>query len=382
MRPRARSTALAAAAATVAIVAACGGGRAAEPRPPPAPRLTPRLARTLDARLRADVEQTAIPGASAAIVFPDGRVWSSAAGAAILRPRTAMTPRTSIVFDSVTKVATASLAMRLVEQGRLRLDDPIRRWFADWGGDRKATVRDLLAHTSGLGDPSERWFRQIARHPQRPVTARETLAATPPPGHRSIDSEYSNAGFVLAGMILRRAAGEPVATAMRLELFDAPGGDGLSMQTAERPHPPLAHGYFYPESGATPVDVKAAGPYLPSRAWASGVGTAGALAGDVPSLARWGHTLLGGHLLRPASLRAMTRFRPSEFWDGYGLGLALSHIDDRPMWGHTGDGFGTHSELWHVPKRDVTIAVAWNDDALESDAPFVPDLLHAVIGPR
>ena len=89
-----------------------------------------------------------------------------------------------------------------------------------------------------------------------------------------------------------------------------------------------------------------------------GVGTAGSLAGDVPSLARWGHALLGGHLLKPASLRAMTRFHPGGGWDAYGLGLAESHIDDHEMWGHTGDGVGTHTELWHLPRENVTIAVS------------------------
>jgi D-alanyl-D-alanine carboxypeptidase len=370
------------AAAAVLALAACGGGsgdRATQPHAAPGPRLTPQLARTLDAAMRADVKKTFIAGASAAIVFPDGREWSGAAGAAVLDPRTPMTTRTSIAFDSVTKVATAALAMRLVEQGRLRLDDPIRRWFAGWRGDPRATVRDLLGHTSGLGEASEAYFRSLVRHPHRPVSARQTLAATPRPGPRTREAAYTDTGFVLAGMILRRAAGEPVAIALRRYVL-GPGGTGLAFQPAERPNPPLAHPYFYPESGATPVDAKASGPYLPSLAWADGAATAGALAGDVPSLARWGHALLGGHLLKPASLHAMTRFHPGAFWDAYGLGLALSHVDDRPAWGHGGDGFGTHTEFWHLPRENVTVAVSWNDDALDSEAPFLGDLVHAVLG--
>jgi hypothetical protein len=76
----------------------------------------------------------------------------------------------------------------------------------------------------------------------------------------------------------------------------------------------------------------------------------------------------------------MTRFHPGGDWDAYGLGLAESHIDDHEMWGHTGDGVGTHTELWHLPRQNVTIAVSWNDDALDADAPFLGDLLHAVLG--
>src|SRR4051794_15800989 len=381
-RPAGSSAAVCALAALGLLVAACGGGgeHATKRHPPAGPRLSAQLERTLDARLRDGVKQTFVPGVTAAVVCPDGREWAGAAGAALLRPRTPMTTRTSIAFDSVTKVATAALAMRLVEQGRLRLDDPIRRWFASWSGDPKATVRDLLGHTSGLGDPSEHYFRSMLRHPHEPVTPRQTLAATPSPGPRTHDAEYSNTAFVLAGVVLRRAAGEPVAAAMRRDVLGAPGGAGLAFQPAEPPHGPLAHPYFLSRTGATPVDAKAAGQYLPSFAWADGAATAGALAGDVPSLARWGHALLGGHVLAPSSLRAMTRFHPGGGWDAYGLGVALSHLDDRPMWGHMGDGLGTHTELWHLPKEDVTIAVSWNDEAVEGDTPFVPDVLHAVLG--
>ena len=133
---------------------ACGGDDEPKPQPtPPGPRLTAAVARELDARLRESVADAGIPGASAAIVFRDGRMWRGAAGDAVVKPKRAMTPATSLPFDSVTKVATAVLAMRLVEQGRLRLDDPIRRWYPSWRGDRRATVRDLLGHTAGIRDP-------------------------------------------------------------------------------------------------------------------------------------------------------------------------------------------------------------------------------------
>jgi Beta-lactamase len=74
----------------------------------------------------------------------------------------------------------------------------------------------------------------------------------------------------------------------------------------------------------------------------------------------------------------MTRFHPGAFWQGYGLGLALDTIDGHTMWGHTGDGFGSHTELWHVPADDLTVAVSWNDDTLDREAVFLPHLLRAV----
>ena len=108
-----------------------------------------------------------MPGASAAVVFPDGRVWSGAAGVAVLKPARAMTSRTSLPFASITKVAVAAVALRLVEQGRLRLGDPIVRWYPAWPGDRRATVRDLLGHTAGIGNPPDAYFGRFARGTRR-----------------------------------------------------------------------------------------------------------------------------------------------------------------------------------------------------------------------
>ncbi len=360
-------------------VPGCGGGDADRPTPDPAPRLTAAIARELDAQLQRKVTDTGVPGASAAVVFADGRQWSGAAGAAVLKPAQPMTPDTTLPFDSITKIATAALVMRLVEQGRLELDDPIVKWYPGWRGDPEATVRDLLGHRSGTSEPPPPFWDSVLRRP-RVVTAREFIAATPKPGPRTASLAYSNTGFVIAGLIARRAGGEPVATAMRRELFSAPGGDGLALQPADVPHAPRAHSYFYPR-GPDPVDATDGSALIPNRAFAAMVSTAGSLAGDVPSLARWGHELLSGRILEPGSLREMARFvEPADGWTGYGLGLASNEIDGHAMWGNTGDGLGSHSELWHLPRERLTIAVTWNDDAIDNDGQFLPTLLRAALG--
>jgi D-alanyl-D-alanine carboxypeptidase len=355
---------------------ACGGdGRG--PRPaPPGPRLTAAVARELDARLRERVADAGIPGASAAIVFRDGRVWRGAAGDAVVEPRQPMTPETSLPFDSITKLAAAALALRLVEQGRLGLDDRITRWYPDWRGDARATIRDLLGHTAGTRDP------QIEVHQNTPLSQRRLLAAAPKPGPRTTEASYSSVGYVIVGRILERAAGEPLAAAMRREVFAHPGGDGLAFQPAEHPDPPLAHSYWYPHGGGRPVDAGDGGPILPDRSNAATWGAAGALAGDVPSLARWGHELFAGRVVSRASLREMARFHPSGTWEGYGLGLAQDSFGDRTMWGHTGNGLGSHTELWHLPREGLTLAVTWNDDLLDREGGLHLTLLRAALTPR
>ena len=124
-------------------------------------RLTPEIAREFERLLGEQLANTGVPGLSVTVVFPDDQVWSGAAGDAVIEPRQPMTTRTAMAFDSVTKMATAALALRLAERGALALDDPIRRWYPAWRGDRQATVRDLLGHTSGAADPTEERFEAI-----------------------------------------------------------------------------------------------------------------------------------------------------------------------------------------------------------------------------
>ena len=357
-------------------VAGCGGGDKRDRAASAGPRLTPAIANDLDAALAGKVSDTGVPGASASVVYADGKQWSGAAGDAVVRPRQAMTTDTSLPFDSITKTAVATLAMRLVEQDKLALDDPLRRWYPRWRGDPEATVRDLLGHTSGLADPPDEFFEAVLRHPRRLFTPRDYLAATPKPGPRTEDAEYSNAGYIMLGIILARAAGEDITTALRSEVL----GDGLAFQPGEHAHEPHAHSYWYPRSLNRRVDASDGGPLLPRRNLPPMISTAGALAGDVPALARWGHALFGGEIVSDDSLREMTRFHGGGGWEGYGLGVAKAGVDDHVLWGHIGDGLGSHTELWHLPKEGLTVAVSWNDDVIDSDGQILPELVRAAVG--
>ncbi len=371
---------LALACVVLVLLAACGGSDKDGAARAPGVQFTPAAAHRLDAALAKKVADTGVPGASAAVVFADGREWSGAAGDAVLHPRRPMTTDTAIPFDSITKIVTASTAMRLVEQGHLRLDDPIRRWYPAWRGDPKATVRDLLGHTSGMGDPPDAFFFRVFDHPRVTPTRRQFVAAAGKPGPRTEGAEYSDAGFVLAGLILERAGSAPIAALARRHVLSAPGGDGLALQPGERPAPPHAHSYWYPNGLARQVDFNDRSGLLPRRSLTTMSSGAIALAGDVPSLARWGRELLGGHVLEPSSLQEMQDVHHGGFWAGYGLGLAKWYVDDHDLWGHTGDGIGTHTELWYLPKERVTVAVAWNDDAIDNDGGIFQALVRAAVG--
>lgn len=358
----------------------CGGSDKGAAARAPGVKYSPAAAHRLDVALKGKVEDTGVPGATAPVMFADGREWSGAAGDAVLHPRRLMTTATAIPFDSVTKIVTASTAMRLVEQGRLRLDDPIRRWYPAWRGDPAATVRDLLGHTSGMNDPPDAYLTRVLAHPRLTPTRRQVIAAAGKPGPHTEEAEYSNSGFILAGLILERAGGAPIAGLARRYVLNAPGGNGLAFQPGERAEPPHAHSYWYPDGVARQVDANDRSGLLPRRSITAMHSGAIGLAGDAPSLARWGSELLGGHVLKPSSLKQMQDIHQSTDWAGYGLGLAKWYVGDHELWGHTGDGLGTHTELWYMPRERVTVAVSWNDAAIESDGGIFQALVHAAVG--
>ena len=143
-------------------------------------------------------------------------LWRRAFGALTYEPGAPETADDTI-FDlaSLTKViATTTLAMRAVDDGLLTLDDPVRAWLPEWrGADREAvTIRDLLAHASGLPAYLPFFRDHTGRVEFEPAICHTPLEYTP----RS-QSVYSDLGFMLLGFILEGARGDASRTAGRLD---------------------------------------------------------------------------------------------------------------------------------------------------------------------
>lgn len=343
---------------TLAALAGCGGS--------PAHRHAatgPTIPQRLDAELAKQAETAGVLGAAAAVVADGKLVWAGAWGMADVGNGRKMRPDTPVAFASITKVFTASLALRLAEEGRLSLDDPIRRWLPEWRGAPEMPVRRLLAQTAGVVDPGPEFYDTAIEHPRGATTPADWIAAMPRPRqHPSATPSYQNANYILAGLVVRRAAGRAWPQLLPR------AGSGLALQPDQRVRGRPARGYWYPDGGATRRPWGRAGdPMIPSTGVATGAWTAGGLAGSTVALARWGDALLTGDVLQKRSLEQMTTFHDGAMWQGYGLGLGHQSVDGRQVWGHSGDIPGFHAELWHLPDEDLTMAVDWNDDRVSSD---------------
>jgi CubicO group peptidase (beta-lactamase class C family) len=150
------------------------------------------------------VAARAFPAAVAEVGRHDGALWSSAFGRLTYDPEAEeTTPDTVFDLASLTKViATTTLAMRAVDAGSLTLDDRVGDWLGDWhGADREhVTIRDLLAHSSGLTAYLPFFRDYTGRRDFEPAIC--TMPLEYPPRSQSI---YSDLGFILLGFILEDA---------------------------------------------------------------------------------------------------------------------------------------------------------------------------------
>lgn len=168
--------------AVVLVASACAGAPSGEPLV-----LTEEMATALQATLEASVGNGGLPGAQAAVVFPDGRVWSGAAGEANRQTGEDVTTETRFPIGSITKLFTATAILRLAERGELSLDDTVAAWVPDEAVDGRVTSRQVLGHTSGLVRDYE------------DETGPEHEASICAPG---TCVSYSNVGYGLFGLLI------------------------------------------------------------------------------------------------------------------------------------------------------------------------------------
>ena len=207
-------------------------------------------------RLMMDSIRTAkIPAMSVAVADPDGLLFAGAVGHAELSEPRPATVKDQYPWFSMSKIATATTAMRLHADGVLDLDAPIGEVLPDYRAHPRhghPTTRQLLTHTAGLGNPLPvRWVRPEDQ--DEDPTARARLLArygTPkkPVGQRAA---YSNIGYLLAGQVIESITGNPVEDCVRAMVLDPLGMSGTAYRF--RPDAPRAVGYVRMPGVLTPA---------------------------------------------------------------------------------------------------------------------------------
>ena len=174
----------------------------------------------IDRYITEQMQARRIPGVAIAVVENGKMVLKRAYGIADLETDTPVKINSIFELASITKQFTATAIMMLVEEGKVKLDDPISTYIEHtpeaWKG---ITVRHLLTHTAGLGTAIVRCdgspLLDASTRQQFDFIARAPLLFSP--GEKA---EYSDAGYVLLGMIIEKASGQSYREFMQKRIFD------------------------------------------------------------------------------------------------------------------------------------------------------------------
>ncbi|WP_230687065.1 serine hydrolase domain-containing protein [Catellatospora vulcania] len=309
---------------------------------------------TLRPQLEA-ITAAGMPGVFAEAV--DGRHrQSAAAGLADVTTGASVRPGMRHRVGSITKTFTATVLLQLAGEGRLRLDAPIGHYLPAYARPG-VTVRMLLNHTSGIADYDHVIFAtdaSLEENRRRTFTPAELAAIGLGQPPTTEPWSYSNTNYVLAGMILEKITGHPVAHEITKRIIRPLGLRHTYLPgTGTRIHGPHAAAYIPWYDGAL-VDFA---DYNMSWAWA-----AGELVSTTGDLNTFYRALLTGRLLRPAQLAQMQTTVPwvpgAPEYGGYGLGLYSNALPCGLVWGHDGLVLGHATISWHSPdgRRQVTVA--------------------------
>lgn len=166
----------------------------------------------VDAYVRGQMDRLQVPGLSLAVVKDGQVVYSRGYGLANVELKVPVGPDTVFQIQSITKTFTAAAVMMLVEEGKVGLDDPVGKYL-DGTPDSwmPVTIRQLLSHTSGIKD----FINEPTASLRLDVSEQEVLEATAPrplnfkPGDKYL---YSNTGYHLLAMVIRKVTGKSYGT--------------------------------------------------------------------------------------------------------------------------------------------------------------------------
>jgi CubicO group peptidase (beta-lactamase class C family) len=293
-----------------------------------------------------------VPGASLLVVSNGTTVIRRAWGLADVENRVSATPQTNYRLASVTKQFTAAAILLLLEDHKLSLDDPVKKWLPSLpAAVDSVTIQHLLTHTSGIIAYEDVIPAGATRqlHDADVLHLLESQDSTyfkPGSSYR-----YSNSGYALLALIVERASGKSFATFLHERIFTPLGMNNT-----------VAY-----EKGVSTVANRAFGYTMKDRSWVrkdqsvtSAVLGDGGIYSSVDDLAKWDAALYDSRLLSDESRRLA--FTPHTATDNldvkYGFGW---RITGEALW-HSGETSGFRNVIIRYPSKRLTVVVLTNRD--------------------
>ncbi|MFZ0770426.1 MAG: serine hydrolase domain-containing protein [Candidatus Sulfotelmatobacter sp.] len=303
--------------------------------------------------VREEMLRQHIPGLALLVSRGGKIVRAEGFGLANVELQVPVKPETVFQSGSVGKQFTATAVMMLVEEGKIALDDPLTKYFADapatW---KQVTVRELLSHTAGFGDYPEKFdFRKDWTEAELLKLA-EGIPLAYPPGTKW---EYSNLGFLTLGILIHRVTGEFYGDFLQQRIFQP-----LGMRTTRI----ISEADIVPNRAAGYRLVKGE---LKNQEWvAPMVNTTadGSLYFSILDLAKWDAALYTGKLLKGSSLDQMwtpaklKNGQPNK--DGYGFGWVIGERHGHRVISHDGAWQGFKTAIARYVDDQLTVVVLAN----------------------
>lgn len=339
-----------------------------------APALAQGLTAAETARIDGIVNEaltsTGVPSASIAVVR-DGRIVLARAYGRQSPTIATATPDALYQIASVSKQFTAAAILILRDQGRLSLDDRVSRYVPGITGGDRITIRQLLSHTSGLQDywPQDYSFPAM-EHPVTPQQIVDRWARKPLDFEPGTQWQYSNTGYVVAGMIVERVSGQPLLAFLQQHVFAPLGMHPIDQDLAVGPGFPVG----YRRNALGPVR-----PETPAgRGW---LYAAGELAMTASDLARWDIARMNRALLpaRDWIEQETPVILSNGVSSNYGLGVFVRDINGRHAIDHGGEAVGFLSTNIVYPNEREAVVVlvnAWFGNAHDRIARGITEVLH------
>lgn len=312
--------------------------------------LTPAQIAEIDRIALQALKETGVPSASVAVVT-DGKLQFAKAYGKQRNDASPPTTTAAYPIASVSKQITAGAILLLAEEGRLSLDDKVSKYLPELTDADKITIRQLLSHTSGYRDfwPQNYAFSAMEK-PVKPQEILDRWAKLPldfPPGSQW---QYSNTGFVAAGLIIEKVTGEPLMRFLQTRIFQP-----LHMKVGDSD-------YDLKPTDAQPFTRFALGPVRPAKAAAAGwLFAAGQLLTTPTELSKWNIARIDRALLKPASWAEQEReiILTDGKGSGYGLGVTVDQVRGHPRIQHGGAAVGylADNRVYPADKAAVTVFV-------------------------
>jgi len=321
------------------------------------------LTSRLDAAIEARIAQMGIPGAIVGLTIPGEITYTKAFGVADTATGAPMVVDDHVRIGSVTKTFTGTAILQLVDEGLIRLSDPISRYVDGVPSGDLITLDMLGRMRSGLPDYSEtdtfidRVYRELptgpdafATTPRELIDAAFTQPMAFPPGTKY---QYSNTNTVLLGMVVEKVTGLSFGDYLQQHIFDPLGLSQTSYPPDGNLQVPYAHGYTQSPDGDT-LDAT-----LWNPSWSQ---AAGKIVSNLSDMTVWAAALGRGTLLRPET-------QALRIGNGSSLGLGATYsfaVFTTHGWlGHNGDIPGYTTVAVYLPERDATLVVFTNSDVPE-----------------